>query len=213
MIKQLFFLLIVHPFVLFFLGLRKKGEVLRQDGPAIIVANHNSHLDTAVIMSLYNISKLPKVRPIAAEDYFLSNALLAWFAKNAMGIIPISRKRSSPDDDPLVPCYEALDNNEIVILFPEGSRGRPEERTVLKKGIAHLAKRYSSIPVIPIYMFGLGKSLPKGEFVPIPFFCDINIGKELYGKDDIDEFMRELNQTFDELEESMNQQSVKRGNE
>ena len=49
--------------------------------------------------------------------------------------------------------------------------------------------------------------------MPIPFFCDINIGKELYGKDDIDEFMRELNQTCDELAESMNQQSVKRGNE
>jgi 1-acyl-sn-glycerol-3-phosphate acyltransferase len=121
-LRFLFFALIVRFIVLVVIGLNfRKRNQLPERGPAIIVANHNSHLDTLVLLSLFKLRSLLKVRPVAAADYFLRNKWLAWFAKEIMGIIPIIRTGKA--SNPLMPCYEALEQQQILILFPEGTRG------------------------------------------------------------------------------------------
>jgi len=180
-LRHLFFALIVRPVVLLVLGLNVRNHArLPQRGPAIIVANHNSHLDTMVLMTLFPFSRLKDIHPVAAADYFLRTPVLSWFALSIIGIIPLSREIRASHHDPLAEASEALERGKILILFPEGSRGEPERMGELKSGVSHLAKRYPEVPVIPVFMHGLGKALPKGEGLLVPFFCDVFVGEPVY---------------------------------
>ena len=77
-LRYMFFLLIVRPIVL---GLNvRRNQLLPTEGPAVVVANHNSHLDALTLMTLFGMRRLAIVRPVAVADYFLKNRLLAWFS-------------------------------------------------------------------------------------------------------------------------------------
>ena len=167
--------------MLFAIGLRIiELNRLPRVGPAIICANHNSHLDTMVLMTIFPLRLLAKLRPVAAAEYFLQNPLLGWFALQIIGIIPIERDRSSCSEHPLAKCSEALERGEILIIYPEGSRGEPESLADFQSGIAHLAKRHPDVPIYPVFLYGLGKVLPKGEVILVPFFCDVAIGEPIF---------------------------------
>lgn len=204
-LRYLWFLLIVKPVVLLVIGLgvRNHKELLAST-PAIIVANHNSHLDTMVLMSLFPMNMLRQLRPVAAADYFLKNKLLSWFAIKIIGIIPIERSPGKSRDELLAGCYKSLEKGDILILFPEGTRGQPEELAAFKSGIAHLAKRFHDVPVIPVFMHGLGKTLPRGEYLPVPFFCDVVVGTPLFWGGEKDDFMELLENTVIKLSEQVN---------
>jgi len=191
LLQALFFLLVVRPLVAVVLGVKiQSEELLPMDGPVIIAANHNSHLDTLTLMSLWPLSRVHQVRPVAAADYFLSNAKLAWFSLNIMHIIPIDRQRKDKESDPLAEPSEALARNEIVVLFPEGSRGEPEQLSRFKSGVARLVERNPDAPIVPIFMHGLGKALPRGDFLLVPFFIDVVVGEPIYWRGSVSHTMQ-----------------------
>jgi 1-acyl-sn-glycerol-3-phosphate acyltransferase len=191
--RWLFFALFMRPIMLVVLGLNvRRREQLPTQGPAVLVANHNSHLDAVTLMTLFPLRMLPKLRPVAAQDYFFRNPLLKWFALHIMGILPLDRKVKSKRTHPLAGINEAIDQGDIVIVFPEGSRGDPEQLGDFKAGIAHIAKKNPEAPVIPIFMHGLGKALPKGETLLVPFFLDVFVGEPIEWDNDKEAFMDKL---------------------
>ena len=200
LLKIIFVLFFVRPVVLLVLGLNVKNRYkLPETGPAIIAANHNSHLDTLVIFSLYPLLQVHKLRPVAAADYFLSNPLLAWFSLKVIGIIPLSRKSEIDRGKIFDDCYKALDNDDILILFPEGSRGEPEKTGKIKKGIYYLVKERPMTQVIPLVTHGLGRALPRGEALFVPFNCDVVIGDQIPVPESSTDMVKLLQVRYSEL--------------
>ena len=197
--KFLFFLLIVRPLTYVLLGLNARHpQRLPHKGPAIIVANHNSHLDTLVLMSLLPIRQIEKVRPVAAADYFLRNRFLSWFATRIIGILPI--KRHGHKGNPLAGCFKALRNGDILILFPEGSRGEPEKMAdKFKQGIQLIARKFPEVPIHPVFLHGLGKALPKGEGLLVPMFCDVIVGEPMIYLSCPNNFLEKLHESLKTL--------------
>ncbi len=206
-LRTLFFALIVRPLMMVILGTNvRRHNLLPEKGPAIIVANHNSHLDVFALMNILGLDRLRHVRPVAAADYFLTRPLRRWFSTRIVGIIPIDRKQTRRDKDgrhPLEPISEALREGAIVILFPEGSRGEPEQLSEFQSGIAHLAKRHPEAPLTPIFMHGLGKAMPKGEALIVPFFVDVFVGESIEPTLPKKELMQTLNDSMADLAKEM----------
>jgi 1-acyl-sn-glycerol-3-phosphate acyltransferase len=180
-IRFLFLTLLARPVARFLTGADVIGaEHLPKAGPAIIAANHNSHVDTLVLLTMFPARLVPLLRPAAAADYFLRGPLIGWFSRKVVGIVPVQRTLAGSGADVLAPMREALASGHIVILFPEGTRGdASDEMGALKNGIARLAEEAPATPVIPVWIEGAGRVLPKGAGIPVPMNCTVLIGEPL----------------------------------
>ncbi|WP_176918107.1 lysophospholipid acyltransferase family protein [Superficieibacter sp. BNK-5] len=194
-LRLLFTMTIVWPVIWLWLGLRvKHRHLIPTAGPAIVVANHNSHMDVFALLSLFSLRTQQQVHPVAAADYFLRNRWLAWFTLNILNIIPVVR--TGEDTDPLAGCEQALRQNKILILFPEGSRGEPGKLSPLKSGIWHLLQRVPETTVIPVWLSGTEKVLAKGNRIPLPLFIDVCVGDPVATHPDKPTFMDSLLQAL-----------------
>ena len=179
-LQTAFFLLFLRPFFILFIGLRVRGrEHLPARDPFILIANHSSHLDAASLLFLFPLSRLQRIRPVAARDYFERNAVVSWLSHTFFNILPIARKAITQEDNPVEEMRRALERGESLILFPEGTRGSGPDPAPFHSGIARLLEHAPGVPVVPAYLVNLGRSLPKGEVLPVPFFAEIRLGPPL----------------------------------
>jgi 1-acyl-sn-glycerol-3-phosphate acyltransferase len=192
---------ILRPAARFMLGADIVGqENLPKSGPAIVAANHNSHVDTLLLLTIFPARLMPFLRPAAAADYFLKDPFIGWFSSKLVGIVPVERARAGSGADVLAPMRGALAQGAIVILFPEGTRGPgTDEMGELKGGIARLAEAFPQAPVIPIWIEGAGRVLPKGTMVPVPMNCTVLVGEAVPAFVDRPGFMAALRERLEAL--------------
>lgn len=165
----------VRPVLRFGAGVRYRGRSRVPRGPCVVVSNHNSHLDAAVLMSLFPLKRLPHVHPVAAADYFGNSWLLRTMAMLFMNGIPIERKAKSAD--PMGPIAEHLKRGESLVLFPEGSRGEAGVISRFRPGVGQLAQKVPGLLILPVFLSGPERIWPRGQMVPVPLNIDAIVGR------------------------------------
>lgn len=166
----------VRPVLRLYWGVDFRRRHNLPEGPCIVVANHNSHLDAAILLSAFPLRRLAQVHPVAAADYFGKTAWRRGVAMIWMNALPIERTTAA-GRDVLAPMIAALERGESLIFFPEGSRGEPGVIAPFRPGIGKLVKTVPGVLVVPVFLSGAERSLPRGESVPVPLGIDVNIGK------------------------------------
>ena len=183
-LKYILFCFIIKPFIYLVFGVNVSGiDNLSKiaKGASIIVANHNSHIDTLLLMSLFSSFQTLKIHPVAAADYFCNTKFKEFIFTKILGIIPISRKvKKATEEEIFKDINEKLRAGETIIIYPEGTRGESNELVKFKTGVAHIARMNPEIPVVPCYINGPDRILPKGAFLWVPFIADFYVSKPIY---------------------------------
>jgi rhomboid family GlyGly-CTERM serine protease len=145
-----------------FYRLRIRGaEHFPENGPAVIVANHVSYLDPVLIAAA-----CPRpIRFVMHAPYFRLPVLHHFF--RAVGAIPISSARSDPGAlrRALHQVREALENGELVCIFPEGRLTRNGDIGPFRPGIERIVRR-TPVPVVPVAIAGMWGSVSSYRWGP-----------------------------------------------
>jgi 1-acyl-sn-glycerol-3-phosphate acyltransferase len=170
--------LILRPFLALIIGVKFPKASDFPKGQFLLVSNHNSHLDTVSLLCSLPVERLADVHPAAAADYFARNKAMKYLCEFFLNTVFVRRKGETGHAiKPLDELDMHLKNGKSLILFPEGSRGLPEQIIDFKCGAAMLLQRNPSVQLLPVFMIGMGKAMPKGDGFLIPTECEIRIGK------------------------------------
>ena len=152
-------------FLRILIGLRYyNNKSLKNIKQFILIANHNSHMDIAILAYATRMG-YEKFGFLAAKDYWFDNNFRRIFFKNLINLIPISRKQNPESLDledtmTLSKAFMGLGNN--IIIFPEGSRGEPGKMQRFRKGAVKFSMGLD-VPILPAAIIGADKAWPKGE--------------------------------------------------
>ena len=160
-----------------------KGEV-PNEGAYVICSNHINYLDAAAIV-LFNKRK---VNFVAKEDLF-KNEFLMWLG-HLFDVIPI--KRNMQDIEAMKRCLKALKNNELLGIFPEGTRKGMEKNMKAKNGAAFMAMK-ANVKVIPVGIHGSFKPFSK---VYINYGTPIDLSEYTNQKEKLDEATEKVMNTI-----------------
>lgn len=178
---RFFYSVIIRPWLTLFIGVKFiNREIFKDKNQFIVVANHNSHFDMVSIMAALPGRKLKHIRSVAAGDYFGKSKFSASVTKFFFNSILINRNRKEGEPTGLEIIDRRLKNGKSLVLFPEGSRGKPGVMNEFKTGIAILLKNNPDVPFIPVYLDGFGRVLPKDKKLIIPLICKVRFGEPIF---------------------------------
>jgi len=147
------------------------------EGPAILVSNHLSFLDSVF---------LPLVCPrhitfLAKSEYFTGKGPKGWFKKflfSGLGQVPVDRSGGAASERALRTGLRVLSGDKLLGIYPEGTRS-PDGRLYRGKvGVATMALE-SGVSVIPVAMIGTFEMQPAGQIMPKVKRVGVRVGRPL----------------------------------
>jgi 1-acyl-sn-glycerol-3-phosphate acyltransferase len=136
-------------------------------GPVLVVSNHQSVLDPPLIGGA-----APRRLSFLAKAELFRIPLLGRLI-HALGARPV--RREGADAQALRTALATLQAGEALLVFPEGTRSETGRLGEAKAGAGMLAV-LSGAPVVPVYIAGTGRSLPRGGAVPRPVKVRVRFG-------------------------------------
>ena len=145
-------------------------------GGALVIANHSSHFDTPVALSVLPGRISHRVLVAAAADKFYpARKKRVWWPSLFQNAFPVHRGGGTKQlEYPL----SLLKRGWSILIYPEGGRSKSGQIARFKAGPAIMAMQ-AKVPVVPIYMEGLRNVMPKGQRTPQPAAVTARIGKPI----------------------------------
>lgn len=152
-----------------YFGIKSVGtENIPPTDPFIVVSNHASNLDPYIIG--YTSPKR-EVGFMAKEELF-KVPVLGWIIRHC-GAFPV--RRGIMDEAAIQKFHDFLHAGKPLTIFVEGTRTLDGSLQPAKKGVGLLLYN-AKVPVIPAYIDGTFKSMPKGRFLPRPGKITVTYG-------------------------------------
>ena len=163
-------------------------------GPVVFVANHNSHMDTPVILRALPGRWRRRTAVAAATDYFYDKLRKALAVSLAFGTVPLDRNSGAGVGPGQTGHLDRLiGDGGSLLFFPEGTRSRDGRLHRFKKGGFKLAMQ-ARVPIIPVTIVGSRQVLPPDEIIfrpgPIVMYLDAPIPTAGLGDDDLEPLMQ-----------------------
>jgi 1-acyl-sn-glycerol-3-phosphate acyltransferase len=167
----------------------------------ILIANHNSHLDVLMLLSVLPLEHVARTHPVAAKEYFSRWKPIFWLVD--LLLRPIWIVRDERTDDPLKEMKTRLLAGDNIIIFPEGTRGSPGQIERFKTGVGRLAAEYRDVPVVPAFLSGPERAFPRKSAVPLPLWHEVTMGPPQKFSSDRKAITASLEKLVRELSESV----------
>jgi len=142
-------------------------------GPAIIIANHSSHFDTPVALSVLPERLRRRTAVAAAADRFYRRTKRGWWYSLFLNSFPMERHGGGSAT--LAYPTSLLRRGWSVLMYPEGTRSTTGQLGSFHHGVASMAMQ-AKVPVVPIFTEGLQDVMPKGQRSPRPAAVHVRIG-------------------------------------
>jgi 1-acyl-sn-glycerol-3-phosphate acyltransferase len=123
--------------------------------PVIFVANHNSHVDTPLILRMLPGRWRQRVAVAAAADYFYTKRWFAYAVSLMFNTVPMSRNGGGMSGEATRHVDRLLAERWSLLVYPEGTRSRDGRVGKLRSGAA-----------VPIYVTGTRATMPPGRNWP-----------------------------------------------
>ena len=139
-------------------------------GPVILAPVHRSFMDFFVVSEVTR----RKIFYLTKEEMWGSRPLGAFL--DAVGAIPVHREGS--DRLALDRAQSVLEQGEVLVLFPEGTRRSGPVVEDLHEGAAFLAARTGAV-IVPVGIGGTAAAMPKGAKFVRPVKVHVIVGEPL----------------------------------
>jgi len=182
----------------------KKYEIVgienipKESGVLFAVNHQNAFMDPIVISSQLEQNTYGLTRSDIFKNRYISKILRSFY------MIPVFRQRDGvntikANENTFNECYDLLNNNAYVIVFPEGNQSNKKTLRSLKKGIARIGMgaankiNYTK----PIYIVPIG--LNYSNYTNMRATLLINIGKAISLEDYYENHQNDVTSTINNI--------------
>jgi len=142
-------------------------SLIPKESSFILVSNHISYLDPIYI----GISIPRKLHFMAKKEAF-QNPLFRWILIR-LGAFPVDRNRLGMKT--VKTAIQILADQKVLAIFPQGTRKEELEISMIKQGASYFSLK-TKAPILPVYIKGTEKVMPKGKAFIWPAKVNIYIG-------------------------------------
>ena len=184
----------ILPLARLFAWMRVEGREHLQglEGPVIFAANHQSHMDTPILMAALPARWRYRVAPAMAKEFFKAHffpaqySRLAWFTSSVnyylaalfFNAFPLPQREAGARQT-LRYIGDVIEDGFSVLIFPEGKRTDTGEIDRFRPGIGMIASRLN-VPVVPVRFEGLDRVLHHTWRMATPGRVRVAIGAPLH---------------------------------